>query len=311
MKSRKIIRRLTPRIKMTNRCTLFYLSIITLLVSNIGCQQAPKNTGDIQEKPKTVARSRPSAEEHLVHYWENILTDSLTKDSLVQRLVNYISIFPYVEEVRRNEIITDFLSNQSKQSTAFPVIVETFEHYLYDPNSPVHNDLFYEPILTYIVDSTKLSKADLYRSQLRLNLIKKNKVGAAAQDFSFMTADGKHQKLYDIEAPYILLFFYEPGCPHCERALDNFQQHPGFQALVNEQKLQPIGIYPDGERTIWESYQASIPSNWINGLDTRKEILTKDLYDLKASPTIYLLNQQKMVLLKDTDLERVYTYFYK
>ncbi|MNP83768.1 hypothetical protein D3C76_1828110 [compost metagenome] len=48
---------------------------------------------------------------------------------------------------------------------------------------------------------------------------------------------------------------------------------------------------------------------WINGFDTDSKILSFNLYDLKASPTIYLLDENKKVILKDTYLQPVIQYF--
>ncbi len=38
---------------------------------------------------------------------------------------------------------------------------------------------------------------------------------------------------------------------------------------------------------------------WINGYDKELTVLERELYDLKAMPTLYLLDKDKKVLLKD------------
>ena len=48
-----------------------------------------------------------------------------------------------------------------------------------------------------------------------------------------------------------------------------------------------------------------MPANWINGFDSNQKIANEELYDLKAMPTLYLLDKGKKVLLKDADLDEI------
>ena len=51
-----------------------------------------------------------------------------------------------------------------------------------------------------------------------------------------------------------------------------------------------------------------IPSKWINGYDKELTVRNRELYDLKAMPTLYLLDKDKKVLLKDAPVEQVEQY---
>lgn len=73
-------------------------------------------------------------------------------------------------------------------------------------------------------------------------------------------------------------------------------------------KIKMLALYADGNKEIWENYRKNIPSSWINAVDLQQEIIKQGLYDLKASPTIYLLDEKKRVLLKDTDLNELLNY---
>ena len=52
-------------------------------------------------------------------------------------------------------------------------------------------------------------------------------------------------------------------------------------------------LYPDGNMDIWKNYRNQIPANFINAIDEKQAVLSQGLYDLKASPTIYLLDKDK------------------
>src|SRR5690606_22981267 len=115
--------------------------------------------------------------------------------------------------------------------------------------------------------------------------------------------------LHDIDAHFTLLFFYEPGCSHCEETIVQFQNTSVLQNLVSQNRLKVLAVYTAGDHAIWKRYQSHIPKDWINGFDQEMRILSKALYDLKASPTVYLLDEDKKVVLKDTDLSQLTLFF--
>ena len=52
----------------------------------------------------------------------------------------------------------------------------------------------------------------------------------------------------------------------------------------------------------------STAKEWTNGYDKELVIKNKNLYDLRAIPTLYLLDKNKTVLLKDATLQKVEQY---
>ena len=73
-------------------------------------------------------------------------------------------------------------------------------------------------------------------------------------------------------------------------------------------QVRILAFYPDEEHEVWENHQDMIPSKWINGYDKELTVLNRELYDLKAMPTLYLLDKDKKVLLKDAPVEQVEQY---
>ena len=48
-----------------------------------------------------------------------------------------------------------------------------------------------------------------------------------------------------------------------------------------------------------------MPAAWINSYDKSLDIKNKEVYDLKAIPTLYLLDKEKKVVLKDVTFAQV------
>ena len=54
-----------------------------------------------------------------------------------------------------------------------------------------------------------------------------------------------------------------------------------------------------------------MPSNWIHAYDHTGRIRGEEIYDLKTSSTLYLLDKEKKVLLKDTKIEQIEQFLQK
>ena len=65
---------------------------------------------------------------------------------------------------------------------------------------------------------------------------------------------------------------------------------------------------PDEELDEWRKHLNEFPKEWINGYDKKFAIKEQQLYDLKAIPTLYLLNKEKTVLLKDATAQAIEEY---
>ena len=75
--------------------------------------------------------------------------------------------------------------------------------------------------------------------------------------------------------------------------------------LFEDQKIRTAW---DEDKEEWERHLPDFPKEWINGYDKKLVIKEKNLYDLKAIPTLYLLDKDKKVLLKDATVAQIDQY---
>lgn len=73
---------------------------------------------------------------------------------------------------------------------------------------------------------------------------------------------------------------------------------------IEMNKITVMAVYTNGNDNIWEENIKEFPSSWIVCND-QSYITDNALYDLKAMPTIYLLDSNKYVLLKDATYSEV------
>ena len=175
-----------------------------------------------------------------------------------------------------------------------------------DPNSPLRNDEFYIPVLRAQLSSPWYDEYERLAPEYRLSLASQNRIGQPANDFSYTLASGATGSLYGLRAEYVLLFINNPGCPMCREIREAISASPMLTELIEHGRLRVLALYPDENLDEWCAYREQIPASWINAYDDGCVLREKGLYDLSAIPSLYLLDAQKRVLVKDaTDVALV------
>ena len=114
--------------------------------------------------------------------------------------------------------------------------------------------------------------------------------------------------LYGIKSEYTILFFSNPGCPNCREVMESLQSLPGIDALIENKQLAVANIYPDEDLGEWIKYSEIYPKNWLNGYDHMLAVNNTPLYNLRAIPSVYLLDKEKRVILKDVPTDFLMQY---
>ena len=222
-----------------------------------------------------------------------------------QKLVDFIYSIAEYDSNQRKLAIDHMLREAYREEESYKHFLSLFNHYLYNPNSPMQSDVLYEPVLEFASSHPLGDKVEDFRNKELYELVKKNQPGQIAENFSALLTNGKMLNLSDIKSKYTLLFFYEPGCQYCEEVIQHYRSQPSINQLIEGEKLIVFAIYPYGELAAWEAYQNQLPNGWVNGIDKEMKIIKSKLYDIKATPTIYLLDEDKKVIYKDVDAEHV------
>lgn len=191
-------------------------------------------------------------------------------------------------------------------SNIYEGMMEVACRYLYDPNSPLRDEEMYLPLCR------RLSESPLQDSLRRARYAKEaancslNRIGAPAADFSFSDKNGRIRSLCGIKAGWTLLFFSNPGCHACKDIIEHLKAMDGLNEAIAQGRLAVVNVYIDEDMTGWFDYMPYYPDNWYNGYDHNLVIRTDNLYDVRAIPSLYLLDREKRVVLKDAPEEKLY-----
>mgnify|MGYP000729033038 FL=1 len=248
----------------------------------------------------------------LTHYWEQFDYADTTlvnnRDVTEQGFVNFIALLAdgtTPEELTR-ESLANWCAGFVGKEHARQVLTQTADDYLFNPNSPFYNEGLYGMYLETLLGM--LPQTDAMRSsyQFKLKLVKRNNPGNRATDFTYYLPDGTRRTLAatQVKGDRLLLMFYDPECESCHEVLLQMAADATLAEAVRTGKLSVLAVYTEGNDEAWRKALPDLPKGWTVGID-HEAVKTGALYDLKAMPSLYLLDGQKTVLLKDAAYEKI------
>ncbi len=232
-------------------------------------------------------------------------SDASRQSQFEQYIVN-LHFVPLEEALARQ----DSLLNASKtDSLEWATVTALEEKYLLDPNSPYRNEELYLPVASQMASCPLTSESQRERAIWLLPFLSLNRIGTPASDFSYITPTGRSRTLYqtiDARNPTprrTLLFFSNPGCPNCKEITESLSGDPAIAERIKSGELLVVNIYPDEDVQAWLDYLPNYPSEWVCGYDPDQVLKSDTIYWLRAIPSLYLLDGDKNVILKDATLQ--------
>ena len=302
------------------RIRILYLLFFILIFCNCNGQQVEKTeAGNTKEHtfqmvsvPSVITEPEERAAYLVKHYWDKFdFTDTTLihfPEITEQATSNYIDMMKYVPAKVAASSIKEMMSKASTDSSMFVYFSGLYEKYLYDPNSPMRDESLYIYVLDAVLEAPFLDEVSKIRPAHLLELALKNRVGEPATDFTYTLVDGKKGTLYRTKADCLLLFFYNPDCHACKEITDQLAASPFVTEWIKNNKLKILAVYPDEDLEAWKKHISYMPAGWINSYDSTVSLKYDEIYDLKAIPTLYLLDKDKKVVLKDVTFNQVENY---
>lgn len=297
----------------------FILLIFVFFACNNGKkEQTTENVTEAPQKifimtpiPPDLKTAKDRADFLAEHYWDNFdFRDTVylnSPDVIDQAVVTYLEVLMVADAQLAQTSVRSILEKAAVNDRMLASILSFYKRYLYDPNSPIRNEELYIPVLQYLVDNEK-NEGEKERARFDLDMLMKNRVGEKATDITYTLASGNTGNLYGLRGDYTILMFYNPDCEACAQTIDMMKSTPVISKLIELKSLSVLTFYPDADLTAWKNHFNDIPSTWVNGYDKGRVVETKRLYDLKAIPTLYLLDRDKKVVLKDAPVNQIISY---
>ena len=304
--------RLTHRLSLGSTTTAMKYSFLAIIALLLGVSCTPKQQ---KQEPTKVYRFRyiqppmqvVGEEQQFTyvrdHYWDKFdFADTLycTKADTVEMCRAYATYVATFVGPNNPEPIRRLLQRASVSKKMFDYFVMLSEKVLHDPNSPLRSDELYIAVLESQIASPLYDKYEKMAPEYDLRIVTQNRIGHKANNFTYTTKSGRTGDLYALKSDFTIIYINNPGCAMCRTITEDLKQSQIISTLQQQGRLKILAIYPDEELDEWHKHLDDMPSKWINGYDKGCRIERENLYNASAIPALYLVDKEKIVLIKDS-----------
>lgn len=148
----------------------------------------------------------------------------------------------------------------------------------------------------------------------RAYMLMANLIGEQAANLEMTDSAGKAMSLYEVNAPYIIVCFWDPTCSHCKVEVPELDSL--YHAKWEKEGVKIFGVLTDSK--VFDQWKEFMSKNnlhsWINVYQTdeqkkaaegNKKPSFKQLYDVTQTPTLYLLDKDKKIIAKKLTIEQM------
>ncbi|MEO6188934.1 MAG: redoxin domain-containing protein [Ginsengibacter sp.] len=162
--------------------------------------------------------------------------------------------------------------------------------------------------------SSWLNEKQLTAISNRAYMLMSNLIGEQAPDLDMVDTAGVQHSLYNLEAKFTIVCFWDPTCSHCQHELPRMDSF-----YIAKWKDEGVKIYAvlteNKERDKWKDFiNKNNLQSWTNvyqteeqrkSVDDAKKPSYKQLYDVIQTPTLYLLDKHKRIIAKKLTIEQL------
>ncbi len=241
------------------------------------------------------------------HFWDdfNFQDDRLIHtpifDSKLDEYMNKL-VFPWPDSVEKE---SDHLLKKTLGTK------ELFKYTLFwlTKNAESSKVMGMDEVFVYLVenyymkgDAFWLNNDELTRYTDRAMKIAPNVIGNLAPQVKLPNVVTKKEEdlLVNFKARYTLLIFYSPNCGHCQKELPEIDSL--YKAVLKDKGVKVFTVSTEGsEQSINDFITKNNLTDWTNTWDPEHIGDWRGKYDVYSTPTIYLLNEKKIIKGKRLD----------
>jgi peroxiredoxin len=234
------------------------------------------------------------------HFWDqfDVSDDRLLRTPLYhKRLENYFNRIVFQQTDSIIAAIENFVPLVESNPETFKYVV-WYLTYKFETSMIMG----FDEIFVHMVDSYYLTEKAFWADSTVVKSLRKRAdalrnvlIGTTAPNLIILDTTGSFVSLHHQSAPYMFVFFYEMGCGHCKKELDE------LKAWMDKDEIgvQVFAVNTDTSLVQWKNYINQNKLPFIHANATRS-ITPRyhDLYDISSIPTIFLLDENKKIIAK-------------
>ena len=237
----------------------------------------------------------PFFENKLDRYFEQVVVqqpDSIIKE--IDWMMGYASVNEEMQKFLLLKFINRYLNQKYMWEDA--IFVHLYQKYLSQKDYP------------WLTENGKKTITD------RAYNLMANIFGSPAADINLPDSTGKNVSLYSVEAPFTVVFIWDPTCGHCKEVaprIDSLYQNKWKNLGV---KIYAMAKETEGNKKDWLKFISDNKLQWQHVYYSKEADKARinagtpgysQLYDVQSFPTIYLLDKDKRIIAKKLAFEQM------
>ncbi len=242
------------------------------------------------------------------HFFDHVDFNNVTlqsSDFLVERMYNYV--------LGMGKDTPDIIANYKKNIDVFCLAMKdaplTIKSSLLLQLWQSMADSDFEGVANYIADKYLIDIAKALNDQVLIDGLvqfKNTSKESKAPDFH-LDAPKNQKKLSDLSGfEYYVLVFWSSTCSHC---LNEIPQLESFEETLKAGELKVVAIGLEDDDKNWSDKIKEFP-DFIHVLGLGKwDNEIGNMYDIKSTPTYFVLDKNKRIVAKPKDIESLKSFF--
>ena len=133
-----------------------------------------------------------------------------------------------------------------------------------------------------------------------------NLIGKKGLALKLPTLEGNWTSLYETQAPYTLLLFWEPNCGHCKTTVPSVKKEIHDVFAPFGLKVFAVMTQTEKDKKAWEDFVEKYELfDFINTWDPNRQSNYWTLYNALTTPTMYILDKDKKIIAKNLTVEQM------
>lgn len=246
------------------------------------------------------------------HYWDRMdWNDTLLLSSerfMGESMATFGQLLHMTSHDKAVASVIRMVNGAAVSERALNTVNKFAYQYFYYPDAPQHDAETYLLFINALLAQPGIDYASRVRLEERLSQINKNRVNQLASDFKYIGTDGNMHSMISTrsDADIRILMFYDPDCTVCDEAAKILSSGHSFNLAQQEGQVAVIAINADGQEEggpakVKKGFQPS----WTVGYSPDGEVNEDEIYVIRATPSIYIIDKQGTILEKDLSLRRL------
>ena len=130
-------------------------------------------------------------------------------------------------------------------------------------------------------------------------------IGRIAPDVQLQDQHDQTVTLHGVDAPYTVLYFWAPDCGHCKKSIPHLIE---FYEAYRDKGVEVLAVCTklrDEVAECWEAVENRGMHIWMNAVDPLLRSRYKQIYDVRVTPKIFVLDKDKRIVMKNIGAEQL------